>query len=297
MAEFWWKKGCYVSGMMAVGVLLGLVIFLCNFEIADFDLWLHLKTGEVIVEQGVIPLQDIFSCSVAGKPWNNHEWLFQAIFYLFLSLGGYENLFTAQAMLVALTFMTLIFLSDLKRRHYMTVFLLFLLTLVFKTRLTMRPDLFSFFFLAFFLYILAIHLEKKMSVWLLFIAQILWVNIHGFFIFGPLLILLSIVSELIKRHWRLPWDWNTVGRLTDQELKRLSFAFVATALACLVNPQFVKGALYPFTILFQMAGESSIFFNHIQELQKPIAWGTILTQRYIYYKLLILISEIGRAHV
>jgi tetratricopeptide (TPR) repeat protein len=290
MAEFLWKKCSYISGMLALGILLGLVVFLCNSEIGDFDLWLHLKTGEVIVEQGFIPTQDIFSCTMKGQPWNNHEWLFQAIFYLFLSFGGYEGLFTAQSILVALTFMTLLFLSDIRRRHYFTVLLLFILTLVFQTRLTMRPDLFSFFFFAFYLYILAVHLEKKISVWLLFVVQILWVNIHGFFIFGPLLILLSILCELIKRHVPLPWQWNNIGRLSNQEFQRLKFALVVTSLACLVNPQYLKGALYPLTIIFQMAGESSIFFNHIQELQKPISLATLFTQRYIHFKILILIS-------
>jgi len=290
MAEFLWKKCGFLSGMLAIGVLIGLVVFLCNFEIADFDLWLHLKTGEVIVEQGFIPTTDIFSCTVAGQPWNNHEWLFQVIFYLFLSFGGYDGLFTAQAILVALTLMTLLFLSDIRNRHYLVVFLLFILTMVYQSRMTMRPDLFSFFFFSFYLYILAVHLEKKTSVWLLFIVQILWVNIHGFFIFGPLLILLSIICELIKRHIPLPWQWNRIGRLTDQELQRLYFAFAVTALACLVNPQVVKGALYPLTILFQMTGDSSIFFSHIQELKKPIALATLFTQKYIYFKILILIS-------
>ncbi|MFA6378532.1 MAG: tetratricopeptide repeat protein [Candidatus Omnitrophota bacterium] len=301
MAELFWKKCGYLSGMLALGILLGMIVFLCNAEIGDFDLWLHLKTGEVIVEQGFIPTHDIFSCTVKGQPWNNHEWLFQAIFYLFLSCGGYEGLFTAQAIIVALTFMTLLFLSDLRRRHYFTVFLLFILTLVFQTRLTMRPDLFSFFFFSFYLYILSVHLEKKASVWLLFAVQILWVNMHGFFIFGPFLILLSMISELIKRYLPLPWKWNDTGRLSNQEFQRLGFAFVATSLACLVNPQYVKGALYPFAVLFQMAGESSIFFSHIQELQKPITFATLFTQRYIHFKVLILVSFysfiVNRKHV
>ncbi|HQL42253.1 MAG TPA: hypothetical protein PLO93_08175, partial [Candidatus Omnitrophota bacterium] len=67
------KKSCYITGMLCFGVLIGLVVFLSNFEVTDFDLWLHLKTGEVIVEQGFIPIKDIFSCTMAGQPWNNHS--------------------------------------------------------------------------------------------------------------------------------------------------------------------------------------------------------------------------------
>ncbi len=68
MFERFLRKFNYVSGMLAFGVLIGLVVFLANNEIADFDLWLHLKTGKDIVEQGFIPIKDIFSCTVAGQP-------------------------------------------------------------------------------------------------------------------------------------------------------------------------------------------------------------------------------------
>jgi tetratricopeptide (TPR) repeat protein len=285
-----WKKINYFTGMLALSALLGLVIFLCNSQIGDFDLWLHLKTGEIIIEQGFIPLRDVFSCVMTGQPWNNHEWLFQAIFYLFLSVGGYDGLFAAQAIIVALTFLTLIFMTDIKHRHYFTVFLLFTLTLVYQTRLTMRPDLFSLFFFTLYLYTLSIHLHKRISIWFLFVVQILWVNMHGFFIFGPLLVALSLVCELIKRYVPLPWSWNKIGRLEDKEFEHLKVILIATFLACFVNPQTVKGALYPFAVIFQMAGESSLFFDHIQELKKPISWATLFSQRYIHFKALILVS-------
>lgn len=284
------KKFNYLSGMLAFGILMGLIVFLANCEISDFDLWLHLKTGKVIVEQGFIPVKDIFSCTVFGQPWNNHEWLFQSFFYLIFSMFGYDGLFMAQAVIVMLTFMLLFLLSDIRSRHYFTVFLLFLLGLVYQTRFTMRPDLLSLLFFTFYIYILSIHLGRRISVFLLLIVQILWVNVHGFFIFGPLLVFVGIISELIKRRVKLPWEWNNVGRLTKEEFHQLNVILIFSLLACLANPQFIKGALYPIIVLFQMAGESGIFFNYIQELQKPIIFSDIFSSSYPYYKALIFIS-------
>ena len=290
MLEMLWKKSNYITGMLAFGVLIGLVVFLAGFEVTDFDLWLHLKTGEIIVEQGFIPVKDIFSCTLAGQPWNNHEWLFQAILYLALSLGGLDGLFTAQVLIVAFTFLLLFLLSDIRRRHYLTVLLLFLLAMAYQMRMTMRPDLLSLLFFVIYVYVLSLHLDKRVSLWILTGVQVLWVNVHGFFIFGPFLVLLSILSELVKRRVKLPWQWNEVGRLTDEELRRLKAILIFSLLACLVNPQHIQGALYPFSVLWQMAGDSKIFFSHIQELQKPIALNALFVTKQMAFKVLILIS-------
>ncbi|HOD12752.1 MAG TPA: hypothetical protein PKO44_06625 [Candidatus Omnitrophota bacterium] len=284
------KKSCYITGMLCFGVLIGLVVFLSNFEVTDFDLWLHLKTGEVIVEQGFIPIKDIFSCTMAGQPWNNHSWLFQVIFYLALSIGGLDGLFMAQVVVVAFTFLFLFLLSDIRRRHCFTVFLLFLLAMIYQSRMTMRPDLLSLLFFVVYVYILSLHLDKRLSLWVLVGVQILWVNVHGFFIFGPLLVLLGILCELIKRHVKLPWQWNDIGRLTNDELTKMKVLFVFTSLACLVNPQHIHGALYPFSVLWQVSGDSRIFFSHIQELQRPILFSDLWTLKHIAYKALIFIS-------
>ncbi|MCA9398155.1 MAG: tetratricopeptide repeat protein, partial [Candidatus Omnitrophica bacterium] len=118
-----------------------------------------------------------------------------------------------------------------------------------------------------------------------------WTNMHGFFFFGPLIVFLGIVSEWIKRHVRLPYEWNECGRLNDSEYQRLKFVFIVVVLGCLLNPQFAEGALYPLTVFFSLSGENSIFFDYIQELQKPITWSSLFdVTHFIYFKIMILVS-------
>ena len=50
MTTAFWKKANNIFGLMAIGLLFGLVVFAANVEIKDLDLWLHLKTGEVITQ-------------------------------------------------------------------------------------------------------------------------------------------------------------------------------------------------------------------------------------------------------
>ncbi len=294
MSLDFYRKLNYVFGLIALGVLFGLVIFAANLEIKDLDLWLHIKVGQVIAETGTVPSQDILSCTIAGRPWVNHEWLFQLLVYSIYSLWGPNGLITMQVAVVALTFSLLLFLGYNKDRQLLITFLLLLVMMVYRMRFTIRPDLFSLLFFSLYIYILAFFLDRRWSGLAVFIVQALWVNMHGFSFIGPFLVLVAIVSEYLKRRLRLPWQWNESGRLDDEEYRRLHFIFVISILASLFNPLFLKGAWYPIGVLLQLAGESKIFFKHIVELQPPVEWSTMLSaSRYPFYKLLIVLSGVS----
>ena len=293
MSERFWEKLSQVIGYLAIGVIFGMVVFAANIEIKDLDLWLHLKMGEYIVAHGYVPDRDVLSCTIAGKPWINHEWLFQVIVYLIFSHQGAQGLISMQAAIVLATLLILLFLGYQRERQLGVIFTLLLVTLVYQLRFTTRPDLFSLFFFAGYIYVLAIHLNKRWALYAVFIIQALWSNFHGFFFLGPFIILVGIISESLKRHAKLPWEWSQGGRLTDDEFKRLKHLFIVAVLASLVNPMAVKGALYPIGVLANIAGESKIFFKYIQELQPPIQWNDLMTSRYAYYKILIFISFLG----
>ena len=170
------------------------------------------------------------------------------------------------------------------------MFTLLLVLMVYQTRFTIRPDIFSLLFFVLYIYILSLHINKRWAVYALVVLQILWSNMHGFFFFGPLLVGVGIFSEFIKRRLPLPYEWNTVGRLNDGEYSSLKKILPLLILACCVNPLTFKGAWYPVSVFFHLDGDNKIFFEHIFELQKPITADTIFTDRYLYYKILILIS-------
>ncbi len=295
MSESIWKRVNFYMGFFAIGVLFCLIVFATNIEIKDLDLWLHLKMGELITRFGYVPDHDILSCSIAGKPWVNHEWLFQILAHYVYSFGGADGLITMQTIVVSLTFLLLLFLGYHRDKHLGLVFLLLLVLLVYEFRFTIRPDIFSLLFFVIFIYVLALHIDKNWSVLALLTTQILWSNVHGFFFMGPLIICVALFSETIKRSIRLPWEWNEVGRLTNEEFKRLKWIFLIVILACFINPLTFRGAWYPIGVLLQFPHGSQIFFEHIQELQKPILWNwnNIFSPNYSYYKLMIFLSFIS----
>ena len=294
MSESFWEKLNVVAGYMAIGVFFCLAAFSANLEIKDLDLWLHVKTGQYIVEHHQVPDHDVLSCSIAGKPWANHEWLFQVIVYSIQNAWGFDGLITMQVVVVCLTLLVFLLICYRPDRQGLIVFTLLLVLLIYQNRFTIRPDIFSLLFFSLNIYILSLCIDRRWSIWAMAFIQVLWVNMHGFFIFGPLMVLLALAAESIKRRVPLPYEWNSVGRLTDNEFKRLQHILVALLLACLVNPLFIKGALYPLKVLFMATGDSKVFFEHITELQKPLTKHTLWNLfHYAPYKLLIIMSAVS----
>lgn len=294
MRDSFLKKAHFIAGLLPIGALFGLLVYVANIEIKDLDLWLHLAAGKYIVQHGYVPNVDFLSCSISGSPWINHEWLFQVILYNLFNTFGPDGLLKMQIVVTGLTLGLLLLIGYNREKQIFSTFFLLLAYLTFQQRFTIRPDIFSLFFFAFYIYILALHIDKKWSIFSLFVVQVLWSNMHGYFFFGPLFVLLGITAELLKRHVPLPYEWNDSGRLTDEEFSRLKKAFVFVILACLINPGFIKGALYPIGVFFSLGGENKVFFDYIQELAKPITQDTIFSSgQFIFYKMIMLFSAIS----
>lgn len=277
----------------------------CSREICDLDLWLHLKTGELIIKNRVVPLFDIYSFTLNQKAWINHEWLFQIITYKFYAANGADGLIAMQNFIVICTFLSLFFIGFNKKNYVFVFVVLYLTLLTCAYRFTIRPDIFSLFFLALYLAILKNFLEKKErpgqnpsvlakglnTIWLLPILQIAWTNTHGFSFTGPLIIFIYLFGELLKRSRLLPHAWLHVHRLENTELKKLFFVFMLMVVASIINPHGIEGALYPFSVLGQISREGKVIFNYIQELARPITLKTIFnTNFFFFYKICILIS-------
>ena len=291
MLESLLKKINQVAGYVALGVMFGLLGLLSNIEIKDLDLWLHVGMGKFIAATKTVPAVDVISCTVAGTPWINHEWLFQLVVYWVHNLGGMDALITMQTGIVFATFALFLFLIYRKEKPWLVVVPLYWLLYVYQDRFTVRPDLFSLLFLVMYLHILFRFISARWALAAVFVIQLLWTNIHGFFIWGPLLIVLVWGGERVKRQWKLPLGMSQTGRLKDKDYQRLRFLLGVSVLACLVNPYGLKGLFYPLHVFVNFFGESRIFFDKILELSRPLSWDTLFSfNSYPYYKILIFAS-------
>src|SRR5208283_3453863 len=98
-------------------------------------------------------------------PWVNHEWLFQVLVYQVQKAYGFDGLISMQSLVGALTFLVLLFLGYSRERQWLTVFTLLMVLMVYQARFTIRPAIFSLLFFVLYIYILALHINKRWAAW------------------------------------------------------------------------------------------------------------------------------------
>ena len=191
-----WRRALLVS-VPAVALLL------CCSPLADFDVWWHLRTGQLTLETGAVPRVDLFTYTNAGRPWIDVYWLYQIGLAIVYRAGGASLL----VLLKAAAGVGIVGLSMLGRRpdHRAWPWALAWLPglLMVSGRLSERPEAVSLVLLTAYLVLLARAPRTPRGLWLLPALQILWVNCHGFFVFGPL-VLAAYAAEWIVERLRPP---------------------------------------------------------------------------------------------
>jgi len=86
-------------------------LFITIFHIAiaplrNSDAYWQVRTGEIILDSGKIPDTDPFSYTIAGSPWNNHQWGYEILVALLYRCCGWAGFRIATAAI----FLTLSFL-------------------------------------------------------------------------------------------------------------------------------------------------------------------------------------------
>lgn len=179
-----------------------LVLVLC-FSIAkiyDYDIWWHLKTGEHILKTFKIPYQDIFSLTDQGKDWIDVHWFSQLLLFSVFSLAGFTGTQLSVFCVVAFTIFILYKIRSNEGLYRLSILpLIYLAIYASKDRYLPRPDVFSLLFSSLYFFILyRFQFQNKKTIYLLPILQVFWVNMHGSFILGPLILLAFTAGQFLE---------------------------------------------------------------------------------------------------
>jgi tetratricopeptide (TPR) repeat protein len=226
-----------------IPLLLGaLVVALSFYKLRDPDLWLYVKTGDLILSSHHIPLADPFSYTRPGAPWLNHSWLSEVVFSLAWRAGGTAGLFLVRWLLLLGTFALLYFSIRRQAGETIAAVLTALSILAASPRFVVRPELFTFFFLALLLALLDRAAEKRRS--LLFLLPplfLIWANCHGGFVIGLGVLILAVAGKAASRLPGFPRPTGFPGRA---QLRSLLIAGALACLAALANPLGLKAFTY-----------------------------------------------------
>jgi tetratricopeptide (TPR) repeat protein len=250
-------------------VLVAIAFLLGCYEMGDSDVWWHLRGGEWILENGTPPQLDPFTFGSADRVWVDIHWAYEVVLALAYRAGGAGALVLLAAAVGAAAL--LVCLAARRREWPVAVAILAwapaLVLLAF--RLDPRPEIFSLLFLGCYLAILWRVEDRPDLVWLLAVVQVLWVNVQGLFILGPILLALFVASHAADQfvgRWRGTLTWDAERR---RWWRHVGVGFCAVVLACLVNPYGLDGARFPFDLFPKVAEAGNIYKRYIDELQSP----------------------------
>jgi len=181
-----WLKRCF-----SFPVFLGAILVAANFAIErglrlDPDTWWHLKYGETILQTRRWPTVDVWSFTVHGMPRVAYEWGGEVLIALAYRVGGLRGM---GVLLIALTsaivLLTYYFAWLRCRNSYAAFFATFILLPVAVLCFTLRPQLLGYIFLLVTLIALErFRLGEQRQLWVLPLVFLLWVNTHGSFTLG-----------------------------------------------------------------------------------------------------------------
>jgi len=216
-------------------VALVLAFVLSFVRIDDYDVWWHLKCGEMLVRRGYIPRNEIFSFTAAGRPWVDGYLPSQALLYLAYWIGNAGGICVLGALLVTGCFGIALAISRSGAQSRDIGFgaaIAVSLPAIYLTRVAMmpRPALLTPIFSLVALWLLEDHRLKggKRVYWLLPLTT-LWANCHpafplGFVITGAYLAG-ALLDSILKK-----------SGLAAPPIRKLILLLGCQFLATLVNP-------------------------------------------------------------
>jgi hypothetical protein len=177
--------------------------------LTDSDTGWHIRTGEWILENGRVPTADIFSFTRLGEPWFAWEWLSDVFMATVHRGGGLTGIVLVSLLLLGATSVC-VYKSTVEEsgQRLMAIVLTSLAMAASTIHWLARPHLVTPLFAAIFCWVLnRVERDKKPGLLLaLFPLTTLWVNLHGGFFVGIILVVTYgigvVADELIQGTWK-----------------------------------------------------------------------------------------------
>jgi hypothetical protein len=187
------------------------------------DLAYHVRAGALMVETGHVLRTDVFAWPTAGQPWLDENWGAQLVLYGLWRVGGFPLIVVVNA-LVTVAAWGLVAAACGRRTASLRVVAGAVLVghasamFIFAA----RPQMFSVLLFAVELYLLEVARQRPRVLVALPLVMALWVNLHGAFVIGLMVLGIDAVVAVARRD--------------RQAAVRLLLAGAGSVLALLLNP-------------------------------------------------------------
>ena len=314
-----------ILGLAACLAVVCLLYSLASFKLSSLDTGYHVAYGGYFLDHGRIVDRDPFLYPQNAVSFVNANWGSQVVMAIVHRAAGANGLINLRIALLAIVFACIAVAvrhiangrqssstlntqhSALAPRHSALspwlAWAWMLAALAGYERFSMRPELFSYAAMAGVLVVLVRGVRSWRGVCVLGVLQLLWVNLHSYFLVGLLLTGSWLAGELLR--WLRLQMAGPADSETSRSVRLLALAFLVQIAACFVNPWHAYGAVFPLkTLQFLQsqdvmggaAGDSSgSAWSEISEFQSPFSFGgQIINARTIHaYYILLSVAAAG----
>lgn len=246
--------------------------------LADAGFGWHIRTGQQILATHAIPRVDSFSSTMGGRPWFAWEWLYDLVVGQLEATLGLNGVVWLTATVIA-AFFAWTFQLLIRRRTNLLVALVLLLLAISASMIHFlaRPHVVSWLFTLAWFWILdssegdcfrgfGTEGQVRRRLWLLPFLILVWVNVHGGFLVGFVLLGIFWLGAV--------WNWFTAreGRIEEalrkiaaaKRARDLVWAGLLSGAASLINPYGWKLHAHVYSYL-----SNRFLMDHIDEFQSP----------------------------
>lgn len=236
-----------IGNIVFVGILLVLTLSIAEGMLGDGDTGYHIRTGEFILDAGQVPRFDIYSFITPPLKWTAHEWLSEVVMAVIYRASGLTGIVVFFAMLLATTHWLLFSVLRTKSDDLLLCTIVTVIaTLTASSHWLARPHLFSLPLLLIWHHLLDRFQYNDDEPRLIYlpILMLLWVNLHGGFILGIVMLTIYISANLLYGVSETPA--NSLRYF--HKAKALGFTALLTILACVANPVGTDIFWFPFRV-------------------------------------------------
>jgi hypothetical protein len=228
--------------------------------LGDAGIGWHIRNGQQILQTHTITRTDAFSSTMSGQAWYAWEWLYDGGIALIHGWLGLDGVVLFTALIIATTF-ALVFRLAMQRGGVVppTIILLVLAMGAAAIHYLARPHVLSWLFAVIWFQRLeegeAARGGDRKIFWMP-LTMLLWVNLHGGFLTGFVLLGLYIAGAFI--------ECLITANENQKWLRQLAVVTGFSLLASLVNPFGYKLYMHVYQYL-----SNRFLMNHIDEFRSP----------------------------
>src|SRR5438477_1234191 len=230
-------------------ILIAKAFFTCRDNIADTDLWWHLRNAQTILAHHHLPVADDYSFTAQGASWIDHSWLSEMAYYSGFRWSGLRGGFILFAAAVTVLSLTVFVMCRKRTADPLVAGIATVIGgLLAMVGFTPRAQNFGWLcFTALFAILLRFRTERRAPLWIVPLLFCLWINLHPGWPMGIVIFCVVFLSGFIKHDIGLlmsnPWS--------RADSKKLGLTLGVSLTALFVNPLGWRLVTYPLDVLIR----------------------------------------------